>query len=72
MDDIIEKLSLLDYKHLFCKTRNHKPISRTYFAIGSSSEEQETKVSHFFDLCYWLMSLIFEDKVRKDHANKKS
>jgi hypoxanthine-guanine phosphoribosyltransferase len=33
MDDIIEKLHLLDYLSKFCKERKRKPISRTYFAI---------------------------------------
>lgn len=33
MDDIIEKLQLLDYGNKFCKSRQRKPISRTYFAI---------------------------------------
>ena len=32
-DDIVEKLNLLDYQSKFCKTRGHKPVSRTYFAI---------------------------------------
>lgn len=34
MDDIIEKLQLLEYVNLFCHTRGHKPVSRTYFAVG--------------------------------------
>ena len=33
MDDIIEKLQLLDYNSKFCATRGHKTVSRTYFAI---------------------------------------
>ena len=32
MDDIIEKLSLLDYENAFCKGWKHKRISRIYFA----------------------------------------
>ena len=32
MDDIIEKLSLLDYELSFCKGWRHKRISRIYFA----------------------------------------
>ena len=32
MDDIIEKLSLLDYENTFCKGWRHKRISRIYFA----------------------------------------
>jgi hypothetical protein len=33
MDDIIEKLHLLDYLKKFCPKYGRKPISRTYFAI---------------------------------------
>jgi len=32
MDDIIEKLSLLDYENAFCKGWKHKRISRIHFA----------------------------------------
>jgi hypothetical protein len=32
MDDIIEKLSLLDYENSFCRGWRHKRISRIYFA----------------------------------------
>ena len=35
MDDIIEKLHLLDYLRSFCPKYNRQPISRTYFAVGS-------------------------------------
>ena len=33
MDDIIEKLHLLNYQSKFCRLRNMKPLSRTYFAF---------------------------------------
>jgi hypothetical protein len=33
MDDIIEKLHLLDYSSKFCAVKQRKPISRTYFAL---------------------------------------
>ena len=46
MDDIIEKLQLLDYKAKFCASRKHKPMSRTYFAIQTGQEEGgESKVA---------------------------
>jgi hypothetical protein len=35
MDDIIEKLSLLDYETSFCKVWKQKRISRVYFAHGT-------------------------------------
>jgi hypothetical protein len=33
MDDIVEKLVLLDYGKKFCSTRGHKQVSWTYFAL---------------------------------------
>lgn len=65
MDDIIEKLHLLDYLTKFCETRGHKPMSRYYFAVDEDlSEPREIKVKYFVELCYWLMSLGFDDVVR--------
>lgn len=61
MDDIIEKLHLLNYLKLFCPKYNRKPISRTYFAIKASSEDTEIKVRYFVELSYWLMSLGIEE-----------
>mmetsp|Transcript_27579 Transcript_27579/g.26613 ORF Transcript_27579/g.26613 Transcript_27579/m.26613 type:complete len:101 (-) Transcript_27579:91-393(-) len=55
MDDIIEKLHLLDYLKLFCPGK--KAISRTYFALKAESEPTEEKVKTFVNLCYWLMNL---------------
>jgi Intra-flagellar transport protein 57 len=59
MDDIIEKLHLLDYIKKFCPKYNRKPISRTYFALHSPFENPEEKVRYFVELSYWLMSLGF-------------
>ena len=65
MDDIIEKLQLLNYQQRFCVTRGHKPLSRFYFAVDEdSSEPRATKVAYLVELCYWLMSLGFEDILR--------
>jgi len=45
MDDIIEKLQLLEYKVKFCKSRGLIPVSRTYFAIRQeAAEKTELKV----------------------------
>ena len=63
MDDIIEKLHLLDFSTKFCPKYNRKPISRTYFAIKSDSEPTPEKVRYFVELSYWLMSLSIEDKI---------
>ena len=64
MDDIIEKLQLLEYQSKFCKTRDHKPVSRTYFAYKQDCEPTPIKVQYMIELCYWLMSLGFEDSQR--------
>ena len=53
MDDIIEKLRLLNYEAEFCRMRNRKPLSRIFF---SYEEGLEDKFSCFYELCYWLMS----------------
>jgi hypoxanthine-guanine phosphoribosyltransferase len=60
MDDIIEKLHLLDYLKKFCPKYNRKPISRTYFAINTPNEPIEIKARYFVELSYWLMSLSLE------------
>lgn len=66
MDDIIEKLNLLDYSSKFCKIKQQRPISRTFFAILEQEEphqakEIQQKVGYMIELCYWLLSLGFED-----------
>lgn len=57
MDDIIEKLSLLDYENAFCKGWKQKKISRIYFAHGSINDDQAQRANYFYDIVYWLMSL---------------
>jgi hypothetical protein len=39
MDDITEKLSLLDYENSFCKGWKQKRISRIYFAHANTGED---------------------------------
>ena len=70
MDDILEKLHLLDYHSKFCPKFGKRPISRTYFAISSPNEPTEAKVRYFVELSYWLMSLSFEDLTSKSTDNK--
>jgi hypothetical protein len=60
MDDIIEKLHLLDYLTRFCSVFKKKPISRTYFATSSPNEPRDEKIQYFVEISYWLMSLSFE------------
>jgi hypothetical protein len=61
MDDIIEKLSLLDYENSFCKGWKQKKISRIYFAHSNTGEDPMTRANYIYDIVYWLMSL---NKVR--------
>ena len=64
MDDIIEKLSLLDYETSFCRVWRHKRISRIYFAHPPHfGEDANQRVNMFFDMCYWLMNMN-KEKVR--------
>ena len=57
MDDIIEKLSLLDYENAFCKGWKHGRISRVYFAHPPKEEEELARIHMMYDMIYWLMSL---------------
>ena len=58
MDDIIEKLSLLDYENSFCKGWKHKRVSRIYFAHKPHNGEDDTQRIHLlYDMVYWLMSM---------------
>ena len=69
MDDIIEKLRLLNYEINFCKKFNHKIINKYYFACNiygfnfdykdnPTKETYPIQFAYFFDLCNWLMALI--------------
>ena len=58
MDDIIEKLSLLDYENAFCRGWKHKRISRVYFAHPPQVDEDDLgRIHMLYDMIYWLMSL---------------
>ena len=54
MDDILEKLRLLNYETEFCKRFNRKPISRIFFS--HEEDPEHIKFTYFYELCYWLMS----------------
>ena len=69
MDDMIEKLRLLNYEINFCQKHNHEIINKYYFACNMygfnfDNKDNHTKESYpvqfayFFDLCNWLMALI--------------
>jgi hypothetical protein len=59
MDDIIEKLSLLDYENAFCRGWKHKRISRIYWAHPPSdgAETDSERICMLYDMVYWLISL---------------
>lgn len=57
MDDILEKLHLLDYLKKFCKVKGRKSISRTYFAIKEPNIAAGEQLRYFFELSYWLIGL---------------
>ena len=69
MDDLIEKLRLLNYEINFCQKPNHEIINKYYFACNmygfnfdnkenTSKETYPVQFAYFFDLCNWLMALI--------------
>lgn len=63
MDDIIEKLSLLDYENLFCKGYKHGRISRIYFAHKPEGGETDSqRINYIYDMVYWLL-LMDKEKV---------
>ena len=69
MDDLIEKLRLLNYEINFCQKHNHEIINKYYFACNiygfnfdnkenNAKESYPVQFAYFFDLCNWLMALI--------------
>ena len=69
MDDINEKLRLLNYENNFCKKFNKELINKFYFAVNiygydfnnennSLNESYPIQFSYFYDLSNWLMTLI--------------
>ena len=69
MDDMIEKLRLLNYEINFCQKHNHEIINKYYFACNMygfnfdnkdnpTKESYPAQFAYFFDLCNWLMALI--------------
>jgi len=69
MEDIYEKLNLIDYKDLFCRTLNLPLINKLYFAIDEEKNRQE-KFEYYYKLCNWIMNLskvytIFNSLIKK-------
>jgi estrogen-related receptor beta like 1 len=55
MEDILDKLKLLDYENKFCRPKNLKPILKTYFAVPSANPNEQ--FYYFTSAVAWLMSL---------------
>ena len=69
MDDMIEKLRLLNYEINFCQKHNHEIINKYYFACNMygfnfdnkdnpTKETYPVQFAYFYDLCNWLIALI--------------
>lgn len=73
MEDIIEKLRLLDYENTFCKKYNKEIIHKLYFACNNcykppspnsmknanmENTSKTTQFAYFYELSNWLIALI--------------
>jgi serine/threonine protein kinase len=69
MDDMVEKLRLLNYEINFCQKHNHEIINKYYFAFNmygfnldnkdnASKESYPIQFAYFYDLANWLIALI--------------
>jgi NIMA (never in mitosis gene a)-related kinase len=58
MEDIAEKLCLVEYQKKFCYDQNKTPIHRLYFALQETNVKSQEKFMHFVEIAYWLMNLI--------------
>jgi hypothetical protein len=52
MEDIYEKLTLVEYHLYFCKPSGRKPITKYYFGIQEVGTTNEEKFYYFAELCY--------------------
>jgi len=69
MEDIVEKLKLLNYEEEFVAKLGQRPISRTYFAVPGSAGEQ---FFVFSNLLSWLLEICgrrFEAPLEDDDPN---
>lgn len=73
MEDIADKLKILDYETLFCRARrDQKPLSRTYFALPGKASDQ---FPYFSNLTAWLlkeMNVDFMEWAEFDDPNQIS
>ena len=52
MEDVVDKLKLLNYEAEYCQAADHDPVSRTQFSVPSGN--QATQFHAFVDLVSWL------------------
>lgn len=57
MEDIYEKIGILEYHANFCKALNKKPVSKLYFAVAEKETSGEDKFRYFAALCHWLLNI---------------
>lgn len=57
MEDIYEKLGILEYHSSFCKPLGKKPVSKLCFAISNGELTNQDKFLYFSGLCYWILNL---------------
>lgn len=76
MEDIIEKLRLIDYETNFVKKYKKQKISKFFFASNLSQNKPVTpnhnnpneninivQFTYFFELCYWLIAIIKQVRI---------
>lgn len=57
MDDILDKLKLLNYEVEFCQPYKFKPLNRSYFVKGATNENASNQFFYFTSLVSWLMGV---------------
>ncbi|KAJ4457925.1 putative Intraflagellar transport protein 57 [Paratrimastix pyriformis] len=63
MDDVLEKLKLLDYEQNFCRVLNFRPLTRIHFAVAAKNKSEQ--FYQFACLIAWLSELLGH---RLEHA----
>ncbi|CEM19672.1 unnamed protein product [Vitrella brassicaformis CCMP3155] len=57
MDDIVDKLMMLDYQRLFAAPRGYPPLHRAFFAQAPPPGQRVDAFQYHYDLLMWLFSL---------------
>lgn len=78
MEDIVDKLKLINYKRNYCRKYKKQPINKFFFAklsvsLKDMNERDEFKLRVFVQHAYWLISIICNDvpisKLEYDKTN---